>query len=197
MGSNYWMVVQSKENFAVSSKLDFKVHGLRRTHRRRAERMSPNDRVLYYISTLRKWGATATITSSYFEDHSPIWTPIPRGEVYPYRVNTAPNMVLDEEDFIDALELAPRLEYVKRWAPEDWPMAFVDSLHLIPQRDFRLIEGEMRRLISNKRRRRHGHPRGEEDKQQGGSGDGLRGDEGPSPTEAQPAEDDSTAPASR
>jgi hypothetical protein len=42
--------------------------------------------------------------------------------------------------------LGPRLDYVKRWAPENWPLAFWDRLHLLPQRDFRLIEGEMERI---------------------------------------------------
>jgi hypothetical protein len=46
--------------------------------------------------------------------------------------------------------LAPRLEYVRRWVPEDWPLAFFDKLHLIPQKDFRLIEGEMQRLQSRR-----------------------------------------------
>ena len=48
--------------------------------------------------------------------------------------------------------LAPRLEYVKRWPPEDWPLAFFDRLHLLPQRDFRLIEGEMKRNLSMRRK---------------------------------------------
>jgi hypothetical protein len=106
-------------------------------------------------------------------------------------------MVLNQEDFIDALELAPRLEYVKRWAPEDWPLAFVDSLHLIPQRDFRLIEGEMRRCISSKRRRRREYPRDQRTEERSVPGDVLHGDGGPPPPEAQPAEDGFTEPASR
>ena len=54
--------------------------------------------------------------------------------------------MLDEPDYIDALLLAPRLQYLKRWMPEDWPLAFFDRLHLLPQKDFRLVEGEMQRI---------------------------------------------------
>ena len=68
-----------------------------------------------------------------------------------------------EEDYIDALILAPRLDYVKRWAPEDWPLAFFDSLHLLPQRDFRLIEQEMRRNLSKHSRRNRGYPNDQPD----------------------------------
>ena len=88
-----------------------------------------------------------SVTSEYFEDRTPIWNIGTRGENYPFRVKIKPEIVLREVDYIDALILAPRMEYVKRWQPEDWPLAFFDTLHLIPQRDFSLIEGEMRRII--------------------------------------------------
>ena len=42
--------------------------------------------------------------------------------------------------------LAPRLEYVKRWPPENWYMAFQGNLHLLPKSDFLLIEEEMKKL---------------------------------------------------
>ena len=42
---------------------------------------------------------------------------------------------------------------MKRWLPESWPLAFFDTLHLIPQRDFSLIEGEMKRVVANNSRR--------------------------------------------
>ena len=41
---------------------------------------------------------------------------------------------------------AGSLEYVKKWAPEKWPLAFWDTLHLLPQRDFKYLEDEMRRI---------------------------------------------------
>ncbi|MCI0869305.1 MAG: EVE domain-containing protein, partial [Chloroflexi bacterium] len=138
MGKNYWMMVASPEDFEITKEHGFTIYGVRGKYRRRAQRMQPEDRVLYYVKGLRKWTATATITSQFFEDHTPIWNVDGQGELYPFRVRTRPEIVLKEEDYIDALMLAPRLEYVKRWAPEDWPLAFFESLHLIPQKDFRL-----------------------------------------------------------
>ena len=75
-----------------------------------------------------------------------------------------PYIVLDEEDYIDGLLLGPRLDYVKRWPPEEWPLAFMDALHLLPQRDFRLIEGEMKKVSRGRtgRRRRSVRDRGED-----------------------------------
>ena len=151
MGKNYWMVVQTRENFEISRDMGLTVYGLRRRHRRRAERMVPEDKMLFYISGIRKWGAVATVKSRYFKDDSEVWVPVPRGEKFPYRVRLKPDMLLDEEDYVDGLQLGPRLEYVKRWAPEDWHLAFFETLHLIPQRDFRLIEGEMKRILKPSR----------------------------------------------
>ena len=162
MAKNYWMVVETPKNFEISKRLGFTVHGLGARYRRRARRMEPDDRVLFYISGIRKWAATASITSRYFEDRKPIWESNGSREDFPYRVKMSPSIVLDEEEYIDALYLAPRLDYVKRWEPERWPLALMDSLHLLPQTDFRLIEGEMKRVLS-KRRKSHEDKRQRED----------------------------------
>ena len=158
MGRNYWMVVSPPEDFEVTKDRGFGVFGVRAKYRRRSQRMQPDDRMLFYVSGIRKWAATATIVSGSFEDRTPIWKPNRKSEVYPYRVRLKPTMVLNEDDYIDALWLAPSLEYVKRWAPEDWPLAFFDTLHLLPQKDFKLIENEMVRLTSrsNSYRRTNG-----------------------------------------
>ena len=153
MGKNHWMFVESPKNFEVTREIGYTVFGVGPKYRRRAERMQPDDRVLFYVERVRKWTATAVIASRYFEVRTPVWAPTSRGDVYPYRVKLSPSIVLDEEEYIDALVLAPRLEYVKRWPPEDWSLAFFDRLHLLPQRDFRLIEGEMKRVVSKKRKR--------------------------------------------
>ena len=147
MPKNYWMAVQTSQDFETTRDLDFTLHGMKRTQRRRAQRMEPNDSILYYVSGLKKWTAIAMVTSTYYEDSTPIWaSQNGRDEPYPYRVKLKPYILMEEESYIDALALAPRLDYLKRWPPERWPLAFVDTLHLLPQKDFRLIETEMKRL---------------------------------------------------
>jgi len=148
MTRNYWMFVQTERNFHITRQMDFKLHGLGAKYRRRADRMQPDDNVLYYVSDTKRWTALATIRSKVFEDRSPLWEPTHRSEDFRYRVKMAPRLVLDGEEAIDALMLAPRLEYLKRWAPELWPLAFIDSVHLLPQRDFRIIETEMKRATA-------------------------------------------------
>ena len=153
MGRNYWMVSTTLGDFQVTRDKGYSIFGMGSKYRRRAQRMQPDDKMLLYVRQLRKWTGVVSVTSSYFEDRTPIWNIGTRGENYPYRVKIKPEIVLREEDYIDALLLAPRMEYVKRWLPEIWPLAFFDTLHLIPQRDFSLIEGEMKRLIAKNSRR--------------------------------------------
>ena len=153
MGRNYWMVSTTLDDFEVTRDRGYSIFGMGAKYRRRAQRMQPDDRMLLYVRQLRKWTGVVSITSGYFEDRTPIWKPKTRGDDYRYRVKIRPEIVLGEEDYIDALQLAPRMEYLKRWLPELWPLAFFDTLHLIPQRDFSLIEGEMKRNIRNKRSR--------------------------------------------
>ena len=43
MGKNYWMVVESLENFEITKGLGFTLHGLGSRYRRRAQRMQPDD----------------------------------------------------------------------------------------------------------------------------------------------------------
>ena len=156
MPKHYWMVVLTPDNYQISKEMGFTLLGLRPRYRRRVERMELDDLVLFYISGNREWAATATIKSRYFEDRTPIWRSLPQDDEFPYRVKINPSIVLDEEDHVDALVLGPRLTYVKRWLPEMWPLAFFDNLHILPQKDFRLIEGEMKKILSHRRKRSRG-----------------------------------------
>jgi hypothetical protein len=68
-------------------------------------------------------------------------------------------MGLKPYEYLDARQIAPRMLYVKRWAPEDWPLAFQGQVHLLSSQDFSLIEHEMRRTADRRSRRREQPPR--------------------------------------
>jgi hypothetical protein len=145
MPRNFWMIVCNEENFHISKDLGFTIQGLKAQYRRKVQRVEAGDRLLYYVSGIRCFTATAIVTSSYQEDDAPIW----RNEGstgWPYRVSIKPEVVLEEAQYIDAGLLAHRLDYVRRWPPENWYMAFQGNLHLLPKNDFSLIEEEMKKL---------------------------------------------------
>jgi hypothetical protein len=160
MPGSHWMIALTEDNYRLTQKLGFSVLGLKSRHRRKAERMAPGDRVLYFVSRNNVFPAISSITSTFFEDHRPVWiNHEQKPDPWPWRVSTRPDIVLEPYEWIDARQLAPRLLYVKRWAPELWPLAFQGSIHLLSSQDFKLVESEMERIVRSRGRRRERPPR--------------------------------------
>ena len=152
MPRNYWMVTTSLENYRIIRQLGFTVQGLKVQHHRKVQRIEPGDRILYYIGDERYFAATATVTSKYSEDHAPAWKKEGVNN-WAFKVHIRPELVLEEDQFMDARQLAPRLDYVRKWSPEDWHRAFAQSnLHLLPKKDFFLLEEEMHKVKTNRSR---------------------------------------------
>ena len=146
------MIVSSPENFRKTREQGFTLQGIKSRHRKRAEAMRPGDRVLFYVTGQMAFAATCTLASGMFEDHSHIWRTSRREEDYPWRVRMRPDHLLDELEWLPAKALAYRLEYVRKWPPEHWTLAFQGHVHQLPQKDFKLIEDEIRRIAGQRRR---------------------------------------------
>ena len=150
-GKTYWMVVSSLENFHITRHTGFTVQGMMSRQRRKAQRMEPGDRLVYYMTGIRQFGATATIISKCMEDHEPVWKSEGRADDFPWRVSIKADIALEDEQFLDAREIGPRMEYVRRWPPEYWPLALQGNLHILPKADFELLEQEMRKVAAKGR----------------------------------------------
>ena len=148
MTKNYWMFATTQENFLISSQRGLDIHGFGKKYKKRTERMNTGDEVIYYLRDKMQWCAISEIETSAFEDNSPIWISRTRGEAFRYRVYMKPRVILNEEQYVDASLVAPTLDYLKRWPLELWQLAFIEDLHLLPQTDFRFIEGEINRSNS-------------------------------------------------
>ena len=145
MSKSYWLVIKSPDNYSIARERKFDMVGLIAQHRRKVQRMSPQDRVLIYISQERVFATTATVTTQMVEDHTPIWQ-TEGGSNFPYRVGIKPDIVLNKPQYIDAYQIASRMDFARRWTPELWYLAFQGSLHLISKFDFSMLEDEMRKL---------------------------------------------------
>ena len=143
MPTNYWMIVGSAENFEISRARGFLIQGIKSRHRKKAERMEPGDRVLYYLTGVQQFGGTASITSGYFEDNQPIWKGKKNGEEYPFRFEIKPEVILEPGTYLDAKEIVPHLDYVKRWPAEHWHLAFQGNVHLFSEKDFNFVESRL------------------------------------------------------
>jgi predicted RNA-binding protein len=145
---NYWLVVTSPENFKVDREsLGFKFQGLPSRYRKSVQKMQISDKVVYYIMTLQKFGATATITGDYLEDYSKIW--INDDEMWPARRPSEPDLVLQDDELIDAKKLVPHLTFIEN--KEKWGVYLQGSIRQIPEEDFRFIESEMKKIIAERK----------------------------------------------
>ncbi|MFH0992146.1 MAG: EVE domain-containing protein [bacterium] len=147
---NFWLVVTSPENFKYDREhIGFKIQGLPYRYRNSVQKMQISDRVVYYIMTLQKFGATAIITGDYIEDHTKIW--IEDDEMWPARRSSDPEIVLQDDELIDAKKLVPNLSFIEK--KEYWGSYFQGSIRQIPEEDFKLIESEMRKVVAERKQR--------------------------------------------
>jgi hypothetical protein len=148
----YWMVVSSPDNFRKTREHGFTIQGLKSRHRRRVESMRVGDRVLYYVTGRMGFAATVSVASPMYEDHTPIWRSARRDEDYPWRVHIRADLVLDDAEWVPAKDIAYRLDYVRKWPPEHWTLAFQGHIHMLNKNDFAIIEDA---IASSARRDRH------------------------------------------
>jgi hypothetical protein len=139
----YWMIVTSPDNFERTRSRDFTVQGIKSRHRKKADTMKAGDRVLYYLTGIQSFAATATITGPSFEDHEVIWQSKP-GEDYPWRFPIRPGVVVPTERYLRAEDLLSELSFVKKWPAQHWHLAFQGNVHTLPAEDFELIESRLK-----------------------------------------------------
>jgi hypothetical protein len=146
----YWIIVGSVDNFRRTAERGFTIQGMKSRHRKKAERMKAGDKIVYYLTGIKAFGAISTIGSPYFESHDRIWQsgdPKKEAEDYPFRVETTPDLVLDESDFVPAEGVARRMTYVSKWPAENWTLAFQGNVHEIGRDDYELIREAMEARI--------------------------------------------------
>jgi predicted RNA-binding protein len=141
-GTQYWIVVGSPENFAATREHNFTIQGMKTRQRKKAAQMKPGDKIVYYITGMKAFGGIATITSEAFEDSTIIWKSTNKkrqDEVYPHRVNIEPDIILDDDNFLDAEETALQMQHVQKWPAKSWTLAFQGNVHKIEENDYQVL----------------------------------------------------------
>jgi hypothetical protein len=67
-----------------------------------------------------------------------------RQDPYPWRFETEPEIVLEEDDFVPAVELVGHLEHIAKWPAEHWQLAFQGQLRAVSDADAKLLERRIR-----------------------------------------------------
>lgn len=113
-----------------------------------AEQIEPGDRIVFYVTVVQAFGGIVRVTGEMYEDREKIWPGKPGAvDAYPWRFETAPELILDEEAFVPAVELASELEHVGKWPIEHWHLAFQGQLRIVSDADARLLEDSMQAAL--------------------------------------------------
>ncbi len=154
-----WILTGSLENFRINVERGFNTIGFKERRRNQAEEFEPGDEVFFYVTGVQAFGAIARVKSEMFEDREPIWPgnkrrpqkpPPDQNETYPWRVEAEPILVLAEEDFVPAEELAPELEHVRKWPADHWQLAFQGQLRTIGDADAKLLRERLSAAVPSR-----------------------------------------------
>jgi hypothetical protein len=148
--TSYWIIVGSPENFARTAEHGFTVQGMKSRHRKKAERMKPGDKIVYYLTGLKAFAGIATVTSPYFESHERIWESKDEkkaAEDYPFRVEIAPDVIPGVDDALPAEPVARQMAYVAKWPTANWTLAFQGNVHEIGAADYQLIRNAIESAV--------------------------------------------------
>ena len=138
---NTWILTGSLENFRINVERGFDVIGFKERRRNQAMEFEPGDEIVFYVTGVQAFGGIARVRSAMFEDRETIW---PQGrkkhpEPYPWRVEAEPVVVLPEDRFVPAEQLAGELEHVAKWPAEHWHLAFQGQLRTVGETDAALL----------------------------------------------------------
>jgi hypothetical protein len=136
-----WVLTGSLENFRATRDRGFRLIGAKERRRRLAEQIEPGDRIVFYVTGVQAFGGIVRVTGQMHEDRAPVWPGKPgRPDPYPWRFDTEPVAILDEEDFVPAAGLAGELEHVRTWPAEHWQLAFQGQLRTVSEADAEVLE---------------------------------------------------------
>jgi predicted RNA-binding protein len=135
-----WVLTGSLDNFRATAELHFRVIGMKERRRRLAEQVDKGDVIVFYVTGVQAFAGTVRVTGDMYEDRSKLWPGKPGApDSYPWRFETEPLIVLDEDRFVPAEELAQKLEHVRKWPEEHWHLAFQGQLRTISYEDASVI----------------------------------------------------------
>jgi EVE domain len=144
-----WILTGSPENLAATRAHGFSLIGLKERRRGMARQIAVGDRIVFYVTGLKAFAAAVRVTGELFEDRAKVWPRKPgKADPYPWRFATAPEVVLDEPDWVPAQELAPALDHTAKWPPEHWTLAFQGQVRAVSEHDAALLMERMGAMVA-------------------------------------------------
>jgi len=145
MAAKTWILTGSLDNFRATRDHGFRVIGMKERRRNLAQQIEPGDRIVFYVTGVQSFGGMIEVTGELYEDRTKIWPGKPGNpDPYPWRFGTRPVLILEEEQFVPAVELVGGLEHARKWPAEHWTLAFQGQLRAVSDADAALLEERLR-----------------------------------------------------
>jgi EVE domain len=139
--SRTWVLTGSLDNFRATREHGFRLIGAKEGRRRMAEQIEPGDLIVFYVTGVQAFGGAVRVTGEMHEDRTKVWPGKPgKLDAYPWRFETEPVVVLDEDDFVPAVEVVGDLEHARKWPAEHWHLAFQGQLRTVSEADSLLLQ---------------------------------------------------------
>jgi hypothetical protein len=144
-----WILTGSPENLAATRAHGFSLIGLKEGRVGMARQIAVGDRIVFYVTGFKAFAGAVRVTGQLFEDRAKVWPGKPgKADPYPWRFATAPEIVLDEPDWVPAQELAPALDHTGKWPPEHWTLAFQGQIRAVSEQDAALLMERMGAMVA-------------------------------------------------
>jgi hypothetical protein len=144
-----WILTGSPENLAATRAHGFSLIGLKEGRVGMARQIAVGDRIVFYVTGFKAFAGAVRVTGELFEDRAKVWPGKPgKADPYPWRFATAPEIVLDEPEWVPAEELAPALDHTAKWPPEHWTLAFQGQIRAVSEHDAALIMERLGAMVA-------------------------------------------------
>ena len=130
MNITYWIISLTLNQYFKNTGKKKKVQEFHISQKKKVQRMNKGDQFVYYLNDENKFIAASELRSPDFE--------VVTDEALAIKIRKITSLPLT--NCVDADQIGPRLEYIKRWAPERWRLALVGPLHIISRNDYDLIK---------------------------------------------------------
>jgi len=127
--STYWINNSPLEEYnKVTTQKNSQIFEIK--DKNKISRMKNGDKIVYFLNDRDLFIGISEVKSDNYE--------VINNNLISIKIKKGTHLKL--KDSIDANQIGPSLEYVKRCAPEKWKLALFGKLHIISQNDFNFIQ---------------------------------------------------------
>ena len=136
-----WLIISSKQNLEITSRLKFTLQGLKKRHRKKAHEIEPGDYFFYYITREQKLAAVVRVASFVTEASDKIWVNLGKDpeECYPWKFEISPYIILNEGKWMSMSDFSDKLLHFRKWPAKNWRLGLQGQIHALRDEDTQLL----------------------------------------------------------